>query len=105
MIEWALDTYYADAFNSAAIVERSLIVYDTAESALAPIMEAVEKRYPGVRTFSLPSIGDGRDGKPARRHVELGVKGAGAASVDAAFEAMRNEVERLPAEYEPAQRA
>lgn len=103
MIEWALDTHYADAFNTAVIVERSLIVYETAESALAPIMEAVERRYPGVRTFSLPSIGDGGDGKQARRHVELGVKGAGP-GVDEAFEAMRNEVERLRAEYEPAQR-
>lgn len=104
MIEWTLDAHYADAFNTAVIVERSLIVYETAESALAPIMEAVERRYPGVRTFSLPSIGDGRDGKPARRHVELGVKGAGP-DIDEAYEAMRDEVERLRAEYEPAQRA
>jgi molybdopterin-biosynthesis enzyme MoeA-like protein len=103
MIEWVLDTHYAHAFNSAVSVERSLIVYETAESALAPIMEAVEQRYPGVRTFSLPSVGDGRDGKPARRHVELGVKGSGP-GIDEAFEVMRSEVERLHAEYEPTAR-
>jgi molybdopterin-biosynthesis enzyme MoeA-like protein len=99
MIEWVLDTHYSGRFGSAVSVERSLIVYETAESALAPIMEEVEQRFPGVRSFSLPSIGDGRDGKPARRHVELGVKGIGS-GIDAAFEAMRRGVERLNAEYE-----
>jgi molybdopterin-biosynthesis enzyme MoeA-like protein len=99
MIEWALDTHYARHFHRAVSAERSLIVYETAESALAPIMEAVEKRFPGIRSFSLPSIGDGRDGKPARRHVELGVKGVGA-GVDAAFDAMRAGVEQLHADYE-----
>jgi molybdopterin-biosynthesis enzyme MoeA-like protein len=99
MIEWVLDTHYSERFGSAVSIERSLIVYETAESALAPIMEEVEHRFPGVRSFSLPSIGDGRDGKRARRHVELGVKGFGTA-IDTAFEAMRLGVERLNAEYE-----
>ncbi len=98
MIEWVLDTHYSDRFGSAVSVERSLIVYETAESALAPIMEEIEQRFPGVRSFSLPSIGDGHDGKRTRRHVELGVKGSG--SIDAAFEAMRCGVELLNAEYE-----
>ncbi len=76
MIEWVLDTHYAQYFNSQSSVERSLIVFEVAESLLTPLMEDVELRFPGVHSFSLPSVGDGADGKPARRHVELGVRGA-----------------------------
>ena len=34
-------------------------------------MQAVEAAYPGVKVFSLPSMGAGRQ----RIHVELGVRG------------------------------
>jgi hypothetical protein len=62
-------------------------------------METVEARFPDVKAFSLPSIGDGADGKPARRHIELGVKGP-PQSVDAAFAMLRAEVERLGVAFE-----
>jgi len=75
MIEWVLDTHYTALFNLAPQAERSLLIFETPESQIVPLMEAVEARFTQVRAFSLPSVGDGRDGRPARRHIELGVKG------------------------------
>jgi hypothetical protein len=76
-----------------------MLVFETPESALVPLMEAVEREFVGVKAFSLPSIGDGRDGRPARRHVELGVKGDGAL-VAPAFEVMVQGVRTLGAAFE-----
>ena len=100
MIEWLLDSHYSDQFNTQSRVERSLIVFETAESLLAPIMEDVEQHFPGVRSFSLPSVGDGADGKAARRHVELGVRGADATTIVSAFERLRAAVVALGVETE-----
>ena len=87
MIEAVLDTHYAQWFHRDPHAERSLLVFETPESEVAPLMERVEAQHPGIKAFSLPSVGDGRDGKPARRHIELGVKGP-ADRVDAAFETL-----------------
>lgn len=100
MIEWVLDTHYAQYFNLAPQAERSLLVFEVPESLVAPLMEAVEARYPTVKAFSLPSVGDGRDGKPARRHIELGVKGP-AELVDTAFALIEQGVRALGAETAP----
>ncbi len=100
MIEWVLDTHYSNDFFTAVRNERSMIVYETAESLLAPLMEDVERRFPGVLSFSLPSVGDGQDGKPARRHVELGVRGVQLALVDTAFCDLRLQVLALGVEVE-----
>ena len=75
MIEWVLDTHYRSAFGTGVVAERSLVVFETAESALVPLMRDLEQRFEEVKAFSLPSVGDGRDGRVARRHIELGVKG------------------------------
>ena len=98
MVEWLLDTHYAQYFNSHSSVERSLIVFEVAESLLTPLMEEVELRFPGVHSFSLPSVGDGADGKPARRHVELGVRGAEESIIERAFSELRSRVLALGAE-------
>jgi molybdopterin-biosynthesis enzyme MoeA-like protein len=98
MLEWVLDTHYPDAFGSAASAERSLIVFETPESALVPLMTDIEARFAGVRTFSLPSVGDGSDGRIARRHIELGVKGD-AARLPAAYGALRTGVAALGVEF------
>jgi molybdopterin-biosynthesis enzyme MoeA-like protein len=97
MIEWVLDTHYAAFFNLAPQAERALLVFETAESLIVPLMEAVEARFPEVRAFSLPSVGDGRDGRPKRRHIELGVKGP-ASQVDEAFEIIAQGVRQMGAE-------
>ena len=98
MIEWVLDTHYANHFNTQPRAERSMIVFEVAESLLTPLMEDVERKFPGVRSFSLPSVGDGQDGKPARRHVELGVRGAEESVIGIAFGELRANVLALGAE-------
>lgn len=98
MIESILDGEYRAHFHQAPQAERSMLVYETPESAIAPLMEDIEARFPGVRSFSLPSVGDGRDGRPARRHIELGVKGA-PELLDAAFAELRRGVESIGARY------
>ena len=100
MLEWVLDTHYARYFNLSPQAERSLLVFETPESLIAPLMEAVEAQYPKVKAFSLPSVGDGRDGRPARRHIELGVKGP-AELVDAAFGVIEKGVRALALETAP----
>ncbi len=100
MTEWVLDKHYSGQFHTAVRNERSMIIYETAESLLAPLMEDVEHRFPGVFSFSLPSVGDGRDGRPARRHVELGVRGVQCALVDQAFGELRLRVLALGVEVE-----
>jgi hypothetical protein len=42
------------------------------EASLTPLMEDIERLYPGVKVFSLPSVDHPQYG----RHIELGVKGA-----------------------------
>jgi molybdopterin-biosynthesis enzyme MoeA-like protein len=89
MIEWTLDTRYADLHHAVPRVEHSFIVFELAESQIAPVMEAIETRWPGIKAFSLPSMGE-----QGRRHIELGVKGEPDTAAQAlAF--LRAEVERL----------
>lgn len=99
MIEWVLDTHYAAHFHRHAVAERSLLVFETPESALVPLMESIEREFIGIKVFCLPSVGDGSDGRPPRRHVELGVKGGGGA-VEPAFAVMLAGVRGLGAPFE-----
>jgi molybdopterin-biosynthesis enzyme MoeA-like protein len=84
MIEWVLDNKYANLFNREPHLEQSVLVYEAAESSLTPLMVALEKQYPRVKVFSLPSVGDAN----TRRHIELGVKGEPAQTL-AAFQQLR----------------
>jgi molybdopterin-biosynthesis enzyme MoeA-like protein len=98
MLEAVLDSEYSEHFNAHPMAERALLVFGTPESALVPVMLGIERDFPGVRTFSLPSLGDGRDGRVARRHIELGVKGP-PGQIGAAFEALRRAVQESGAEF------
>jgi molybdopterin-biosynthesis enzyme MoeA-like protein len=71
MIEWVLDTRYRHLHRQAAWVEQSVIVYGSLEATLTPLMEEIERRFHGVKVFSLPSVDHPQHG----RHIELGVKG------------------------------
>ena len=71
------------------------MVYDSAESTLTPLMEAVEAKYRGLKVFSLPSVGEG--GK--RRHIELGVRGA-PDEVPAALEELKRGVTETGGNWE-----
>lgn len=90
MIEWVLDTFYAELFTVGAKVEKALLLTgpNAYESALLDLMEHIVAAYPCLRLFSLPSL-VGQE----RRHLELGVEGE-PALVDQAMEEIRLEVER-----------
>jgi molybdopterin-biosynthesis enzyme MoeA-like protein len=90
MVEWALDTRYRHLFDRDRWGEDSVIVYELPESAIAPLMEQVNLKYPGLKCFSLPSMGEGG----TRRHIELGVRGA-PAEVGPAMDELRRGVEAL----------
>jgi molybdopterin-biosynthesis enzyme MoeA-like protein len=95
MIEWVLDTKYAHLHHAMPHAEKSLLVFELPESTLTPLMEKIERDFPGVRVFSLPSVGDAeRGGIYARRHIDLGVKGEPEA-VAAAFVKLREGVHLL----------
>ena len=95
MVEWVLDQRYARLFHRQAEAEASIVVYDSAESTLTPLMEAVEAKYRRLKVFSLPSVGEsGR-----RRHIELGVRGA-PEEVLPAMEELRRGVTELGGTWE-----
>ena len=71
MIEGVLEVLYSQHFRKAAWIEQSVIVFGAMEAALTPLMEDVERKHPGVKVFSLPSV----DHPEYGRHIELGVKG------------------------------
>lgn len=90
MIEWALDTFYADQFKPVdGMVEKAFLLTGPSayESALLDLMEHIVVAYPTLRLFSLPSM-QGQE----RRHLELGVEGE-PALVDRAMEEIRREIE------------
>jgi molybdopterin-biosynthesis enzyme MoeA-like protein len=71
MMAWVLDTLYPHLFQTAAWVEKSVIVMGAMEATLTPLMEDLERDYAGIKVFSLPSV----DHPTYGRHIELGVKG------------------------------
>jgi len=76
MMEWCLDTHYKHLFHQENWAEQSFIVPKGIESVLTPLMERIEANFPGVKVFSLPSVGDpSKGGVYADRHIELGIKG------------------------------
>lgn len=100
MLEWVLDTRYADLFHRAPQAERSMLVYAIAESTLTPLMEQLEAVYALIKVFSLPSVGEpDASGKPTRRHIEIGVKGP-AEAIPAAWEALRQGITAMSADFQ-----
>ncbi len=71
MMEWVLDTHYAQYFNKSPNAEWSVIVQGSMEATLTPLMEQIEADFAGIKVFSLPSVDNPKYG----RHIELGVKG------------------------------
>lgn len=106
MLEWVLDTRYADLFHRAPRAERSVLVFDMPESRVTPLMEEIEAAMPDVKVFSLPSVGDAQAAGHAdpqvalraERHIELGVKGP-SERIPAAFAALEAGLGRLSARW------
>ena len=94
MVEWVLDSRYARYFHPAPSVERAVLVFGSSESALLDLMNDIVARYPRLKLFSLPSMGEGG----ARRHIELGVKG-NPEDAERAIGEMQAEVTRLGGEW------
>ena len=95
MMAWSLDTHYKDLFHQENWAEQSFIVPNGIESTLTPLMERIEANFPGVKVFSLPSIGDStRGGVYAQRHIELGIKG-NANLLESAWGALRTGTQAL----------
>ncbi|MCD6027506.1 MAG: damage-inducible protein [Solimicrobium sp.] len=97
MITWVLDTHYAHLFHQQERAEKSVLVFDIAESVLTPLMERLEAEFPFIKVFSLPSVGNDQ----VRRHIELGVKGQ-PAQVYQAFAELEAALNLQSAEYIPA---
>jgi molybdopterin-biosynthesis enzyme MoeA-like protein len=95
MVAWVLDTHFTHLFHLGEQTDRSLRLYDTAESLVTPLMEAIESAFMGIRVYSLPSVGE----NGARRHIELGVKGAGDL-VEKAYMSLRQGVIDLGGEFD-----
>ena len=96
MVEWVLDQHYAQWFQRAAWVEKSVIVFGSMEAALTPLMQALEQRFDGVKVFSLPSV----DHPEFGRHIELGVKGT-PAQIDHAYPALLEGLQGFGAQLGP----
>jgi molybdopterin-biosynthesis enzyme MoeA-like protein len=95
MMAWSLDTHYKDLFHQENWSEQSFIVPKGIESALTPLMERIEASFPGVKVFSLPSMGDAsKGGIYAERHIELGIKG-NANLLESAWSALRTGTQEL----------
>ncbi len=90
MVEWVLDTNYADRFSNRPDIEEAVIVWDNNEGSLLALMQRIEREHPGVKVFSLPSVGDDN----VNRHLELGVRGD-PDRIGAAMEEIRAELRRL----------
>ena len=95
MVEWVLDTHYADHFRQGAWQEQSIIVFGAMEATLTPLMEAIEREF-AVKVFSLPSV----DHPIYGRHIELGVKGNPGVVV-AAYASLIQGLHRFRAELGP----
>ena len=85
MIECLLDTRYKSLHGQRAQRERSVVIYGSMEATLTPLMEELQRRFAGIKVFSLPCVDEQH---PHGRHIELGVKGP-VALVDDAFVVLR----------------
>ncbi len=93
MAEWVLDEFYSH--TQPLLQESSMQVLQTPESDLITIMEELSRRFPGLKLFSLPRIGE----QPC---VELGVRGY--ADPEEAMQAMQELLKERHIPYKTADR-
>jgi molybdopterin-biosynthesis enzyme MoeA-like protein len=92
MADWVLDQHYVRA---ASIEEDGLEVLDVPESRLIPVMEELGARFPGLKLFSLPHLGE-------NPHVLLGFRGRG--GLGEAMDALRESLARASLKFrDPAE--
>jgi molybdopterin-biosynthesis enzyme MoeA-like protein len=71
MAEWVLDTYYRERFQAGHEAEAAIAVLNGHEGLLLDLMQRIERDYPGVKVFSLPTA----HGNAMPGQLELGVRG------------------------------
>jgi molybdopterin-biosynthesis enzyme MoeA-like protein len=81
MADWVLDSFYS--MVSRRLEEASLLVSNTPESSLVPLMESFAGRFPDLKLYSLPRLGE-------ELNIELGLRGRGdiATAITALAEAL-----------------
>jgi molybdopterin-biosynthesis enzyme MoeA-like protein len=92
MLEWVLDQPLRHLQRAGSYLEKACIVQGGLESDLTPLMESIEREFPAVKVFSLPSV----DHPDWGRHIELGVKGE-PQPVGLAFDALKKGLGELGA--------
>jgi len=96
MAEWVLATYYADDVRRGAETEAAILVWDGLEGRMIDLMRQTEADFPGIKVFSLPTLGS----ETIRPNVELGVHGA-PGDVSLAIEALKTGVVALGYSFDP----
>ncbi|MEW8625144.1 MAG: molybdopterin-binding protein [Candidatus Thiodiazotropha sp.] len=81
MAEWVLDHKYPQQENR--FKQRSLLILNTPESTLVPLMESINRQYQDLKMYSLPRFG-------AQGTIELGLRGDG--DIDRAFERLQQQL-------------
>ncbi|MES9929186.1 MAG: molybdopterin-binding protein [Candidatus Thiodiazotropha sp. 6PDIVS] len=78
MAEWVLKEYYSGTLKN--FQERSLLVLNTPESSLVPLMDEMNLQLTDLKLFSLPKFN-------SKGCIELGLRGDG--EIDSAFETLQ----------------
>lgn len=76
MAQWVLETYYAKHFHQTEYAQHSAIVEGLPESAITSLMQTIETRWLGIKTFSLPTVSTQEESK-IRFRLEFGIKAQG----------------------------
>lgn len=90
MAAWVLDTYYPDGGSGER--QCSLRITGVSESQLMDLMEDLVARFPHVKLFSLPRIGE-------QMHIEMGFRGCG--DLDSPLAALVEGLDSRGVAYEP----
>ncbi len=93
MMRWVLDTHYPDLIGVPQQVS-SILVQGQSESLWVEWMEQFEQRFPQLKIYSLPHLGE--DGS---RHIELGCVGE-EAQVALGLKTLIQEAEARSADYQ-----
>jgi molybdopterin-biosynthesis enzyme MoeA-like protein len=76
MAKWVLNIYYQQYFNKQQYCFKAAIVDGLPESVVGPLMEDIEKQWPDVKTYSLPTIREDIAETEQNQHyrLEFGLK-------------------------------
>ncbi len=88
MIEWVLDTRYANLAHQVPFAEEIIVIQEAGESSLIDAMEKVVRDFPSIKLSSLPQhLANGRI-------IELSIRGEPAV-VPVAMAQIKQEITRL----------